>query len=83
MVKGGIVMETAKIFENGRSQAVRLPKEFRFTGDEVFVQKIGSVVMLIPKDKAWETFVEGVNSFSEDCFSEERDQGILQKRESF
>lgn len=49
-------METAKLFENGRSQAVRLPKKFRFSGDEVFVQRLGSVVMLTPKEEAWNTF---------------------------
>ena len=43
-------METAKLFENGRSQAVRLPKKFRFTGEEVFVRKVGHVVMLIMGD---------------------------------
>ena len=61
-------METAKLFENGRSQAVRLPKKFRFTGEEVFVRKVGHVVMLIPKNAAWETFMDGLNSFSDDVF---------------
>lgn len=46
-------MTTAKIFENGRSQAVRLPKECRFSEDEVFVNKIGEIVMLIPKSIKW------------------------------
>ena len=41
-------MMTAKLFENGRSQAVRLPKEYRFQGDEVLVNKIGDVVLLMP-----------------------------------
>ena len=39
-------MMTAKIFENGRSQAVRLPKQYRFQADEVNVHKIGDIVML-------------------------------------
>ncbi|MBR5180428.1 antitoxin VapB [Ruminococcus sp. YRD2003] len=59
-------MLTAKLFTNGSSQAVRLPKEFRFNGTEVYVQKVGSSVMLVPKDKAWETFMEGINEFSDD-----------------
>ena len=54
-------MLTAKLFANGSSQAVRLPKEVRFSGTEVYVQKIGSSLMLVPKDKAWETFLEGIN----------------------
>lgn len=61
-------MLTAKLFTNGSSQAVRLPKEFRFTGNEVYAQKIGDTVMLVPKEKAWETFMEGINSFTEDYF---------------
>ena len=59
-------MLTAKLFTNGSSQAVRLPKEYRFNGTEVYVQKVGSSLMLVPKDKAWETFLEGINEFSDD-----------------
>ncbi|NJN47079.1 MAG: AbrB/MazE/SpoVT family DNA-binding domain-containing protein [Candidatus Competibacteraceae bacterium] len=42
-------MQTARIFTNGNSQAVRLPKEYRFQDDEVIIKKVGGVVMLIPK----------------------------------
>ena len=41
-------MKTAKVFRNGQSQAVRLPKEFRFEDDQVFVKRMGSAVVLIP-----------------------------------
>ena len=75
-------METAKVFESGRSQAVRIPKRFRFSGNEVFIQKIGDAVLLTPKDKAWETFLEGLNSFTEDFFQDGRKQGAPQVRES-
>lgn len=61
-------MLTAKLFTNGSSQAVRLPKEVRFNGSEVYVQKVGSSLMLVPKDKAWETFLEGINEFTDDYF---------------
>ena len=61
-------MMTAKLFTNGNSQAVRLPKEFRFSGSEVYTQKIGDTVMLVPKEKAWEKFMEGINGFTEDYF---------------
>jgi len=48
-------METAKLFTNGRSQAVRLPKAFRFKGNEVYVKKTSEGVLLIPKDDSvWE-----------------------------
>jgi antitoxin VapB len=74
-------MKTARLFSNGRSQAVRLPKEYQFKGNDVYIQKIGDVVILFPLDKEWETFLHGVNSFSDDYFSEGRDQGINQERE--
>ena len=74
-------MQTAKLFMNGRSQAVRLPKEFQFSGDDVYIRKHGDAVILVPKDKAWETFLRGLDTFSEDFMSEERDQGISEERE--
>ena len=76
------VMETAKIFENGRSQAVRLPKKFRFNTDEVIVQQLGDAVILVPMESMWQTFMDGVNSFTDDIFEDGRDQGIQQEREN-
>lgn len=61
-------MQTAKLFINGSSQAVRLPKEFRFMGNEVYAQKVGETVILVPKDKVWETFIEGIKGFTDDYF---------------
>ena len=77
-----MIMETAKIFENGGSQAVRLPKRYRFSKDEVFIQKLGDVVMLIPKDKVWDTFLEGLESFSGDFLEDGRAQMTYLPRES-
>jgi len=65
-------METAKVFENGRSQAVRLPKKFRLTSDEVVIQRLGSSLVLTPKDKLWDSFLYGINGFTEDFMSEGR-----------
>ena len=62
-------MQTAKLFANGSSQAVRLPKDCRFFGDEVYAQRIGEAVMLFPKNRAWETFLEGINGFTDDYFA--------------
>jgi antitoxin VapB len=76
-----IVMQTAKLFINGRSQAVRLPKVYQFDGNDVYIQKIGDIVMLFPKDKDWETFLEGVHGFSDDFMSEGREQGEEQERD--
>ena len=61
-------MQTAKLFTNGSRQAVSLPDEFRFSGTEVCVQKTGSAVMLVPMEKAWTTFLEGINDFTDDYF---------------
>lgn len=74
----------AKIFGNGGSQAVRLPRQFRFDDDEVFVKKVGKSIMLIPKseDAAWNTFLDGLNSFTDDIFEDERNQGNQKERES-
>ena len=78
-------MLTAKLFANGSSQAVRLPKEVRFSGTEVYVQKIGSSLMLVPKNKAWETFLEGINGFTDDYFDalqSRHDNEYQEERES-
>ena len=48
-------METARLFQSGRSQAVRLPKEFRFTGTDVGVRHFGNGVLLLPLDNPWDT----------------------------
>lgn len=75
-------MMTAKLFENGRSQAVRLPKECRFSGDEVIVHKIGDIVLLMPKGDKWSGFLAGLNLFSEDFMNDGREQLETQERES-
>jgi antitoxin VapB len=75
-------MQTAKLFQNGRSQAVRLPKEFQFTGDDVVIQKHGDAVLLVSKENAWEVFMEGINGFSDDFMLTGREQGTNQERES-
>ena len=74
-------METAKIFENGRSQAVRLPKKFRFSDDEVYIQNLGNAVRLVPKNELWQTFLEGIHGFSDD-FMENGREDVPTKRDS-
>lgn len=72
-------METAKLFTNGKSQAVRLPKEFRFQGREVFIKRIGDTVVLIPKDNPWGPFIKSLGKFTAD-FLPRRDQPKLERR---
>lgn len=66
-------MQTAKLFTNGRSQAVRLPKEYQFSGKDVFIQKVGDAVILIPREKSWEVFLHGLQNFSEDFMKDGRE----------
>jgi len=59
-------LDSAKLFYNGRSQAVRLPRDYRFEGEEVYIKKIGNAVVLIPKNKIWEVHEAGIDYFSDD-----------------
>ncbi|MCV6608470.1 MAG: type II toxin-antitoxin system VapB family antitoxin [Campylobacterales bacterium] len=73
---------TAKLFKNGQSQAVRLPKEFRFDGEEVFIKKVGDGVLLLPKkDKSvWDHMYKALEDMPED-FMLERNQLPMEERE--
>jgi len=76
------MLPTAKLFQNGQSQAVRLPKEFRFENmKEVFIKKVNGMVVLIPKtDKSvWDNMFDNLENFSDD-FMQTRTQ-LEQKRE--
>jgi antitoxin VapB len=73
-------MRTAKLFKNGQSQAVRLPKEFRFDCESVFIKKTGNVVMLIPMANSWGSLLGSLDSFTPD-FMSERNQPQDQVRE--
>ena len=77
-------MLTAKIFQNGRSQAVRLPKEYRFEGSEVIAHKIGDVVMLLPSAQkdSWSTLLASLEMFSDDFMEDGRDDVCQQEREA-
>lgn len=74
-------MQTAKIFPNGQSQAVRIPKEFRFENQsEVFIVKEGDAIILFPKDGKFNTLFSALDSFSDD-FMSKREQPLQDKRE--
>ena len=75
-------MMTAKLFENGRSQAVRLPKEYRFNGDEVAINEVGDIVILMPKENKWSAFLNSLELFSDDFMSDGREQPAVQEREA-
>ena len=72
-------MDTARLFLSGRSQAVRLPKEYRFAGTEVVVKHFGNGVLLLPVDDPWQTLAAGLDAF-EPGFLLTRDQPQEQDR---
>ena len=75
-------MKTAKLFQNGQSQAVRLPKEFRFEGDEVIIKRSGNAVVLIPANHSWDALARSLDKFSSD-FMDNRNQPEQQIRDDF
>ena len=73
-------MERAKLFKNGQSQAVRLPKHLRFEGTEVFARKLGTAVILLPVNDPWGSLRQALGGFSDDFLSE-RAEPAAQVRE--
>ena len=76
------MMQTAKIFQNGRSQAIRLPKEFRFEGKEVYIRKVGQKVILSVKPESWKDFFYSESKPTSD-FMKVREQLNLEERDIF
>jgi antitoxin VapB len=75
-------METAKLFENGQSQAVRLPKKYRFAGDKVIIKRMGNAVVLLPYQDSWKTLFDSLEQFSDDFMEGDRQQPELQERDN-
>jgi antitoxin VapB len=73
-------MEKAKVFTNGRSQAVRLPKEYRFDTDEVYINKIGDMVILMPLDSLEKAFDLGSSLLTDDFMTEPMPDEIVPER---
>ena len=75
-------MMTAKVLKNGGSQAIRLPKECRISSDEVMVNKIGDIVILLPKRNKWDSFMRAIDMFSDDFRPGGRATDIVQEHEA-
>lgn len=75
------MVETAKIFNNGGSQAVRLPKNFRFDADEVDVNRIGDIVILVPKGNRWAGMMKSLDMFTDDFMEDGRGHLTAEERE--
>jgi antitoxin VapB len=74
-------MQTARLFQNGQSQAVRLPKEFRFPGDRVYIKRVGNAVVLLSYEEPWEPLLESLEHFTDD-FMSAREEPAPQEREA-
>lgn len=74
-------MQTAKIFQNGRSQAIRLPKAFRLSGTEVRISRDGNRIILEPLEQSWDDWLLTIEQFSDDFMAQGRDQPDVQERE--
>lgn len=74
-------MQTAKIFQNGHSQAIRLPKAFRLSGTEVKISRDGNRIILEPLEQSWDDWLLAIEQFSDDFMAQGRDQPAVQERE--
>ncbi len=76
-------MDTAKVFMSGRSQAIRLPKEYRFDDEEVYINKVGASVILMPKTNPWNNLIDSLDMFPDDFMVDGRSELPPENRESF
>jgi len=76
-------MDTAKLFKTGRSQAVRLPKEFRMPGNEVKIHREGNRIVLEPLNTSWDAMWMALEEFPSDFMESGRNQPKMQERDGF
>lgn len=74
-------MLSTKVFTSGNSQAIRLPKEYQLDEKEMFIQKVGSAIILFPKKNPWEAFERSLAEFSDDFMKQGREQPERQQRD--
>ncbi len=72
-------MDTAKLFQSGNSQAIRLPKAYRLPGNKVYLKRMGSAIVVLPEDSAWQPMIESLSEFDDD-FMTDRNQPPQQER---
>ncbi len=74
------MVQTAQLFQDGQTQVVRLPLGFQIRGQQVYLKKVGNVILLIPENNPWQVLFDSLDLFSDD-FMEERTQPRSQERE--
>jgi len=76
--------QLAKVFKNGRSQAIRIPKEFRVDTSEVYIEKIGETLVIRPKkENKWDIWFDRLDEFDTSDFMIDRTQPPLDNKELF
>jgi len=73
-------VKVTKVFKNGNSQAVRIPKEFHISEDELAIKRVGNTILLFPKNDPWRIFKSSLGEFSDDFLADGRNQPDLQTR---
>jgi len=82
LILGGGDMDTATLFINGQSQAVRLPKSYRFEGKEIYVKKVSEGILLLPKDQTiWDVWERNLQKYDTPFMAERNQPKIQQQRE--
>ena len=76
-------MHIVKVFKSGNSQAVRLPKEYNVKDKELYIQRIGDSLILQPKNDPWKSLRKSLSLFTDDLFTDGREQPEIQEREDF
>jgi antitoxin VapB len=71
--------QTARIFKNNRSQAVRLPKEFQFSSSEVFIRRQGEDIILSAKPLNWTTYLDSGPAASSNFMSDVEDLPVQER----
>ena len=74
-------MNIIKLSKDNEHQFIDLPQDYQLEGEEAYVKKVGNVILLIPKDKPWQTLFNSSDLFSDD-FMEQREQQPEFKREA-
>jgi antitoxin VapB len=78
-----IKMQLTRVFNNGNSQAIRIPKEYRFDQEEVCINKVGSAIIIFPKKDRFSVLMESINEFTPDFLATGRSaQALPQERDS-
>ncbi len=74
-------MRTVRVFTSGRSQAVRIPKEYRFDESEVYINRVGDALILAPVSKIKAVYQQGLEGFSTDFLAGGRPEQTSTRRE--